>query len=685
VNRQEQKRVLSVDMLPLDSHPKNQTRIVELREQIHEHDHLYYVLGTPQISDSEYDRLFKELQKLEEQYPALLTSDSPTQRVGGAALNQFSKVKHDRALLSLDSVLDVDDVQAFDKRMRRELEVDQVQYTVDPKFDGLSVELVYEEGIFVRGSTRGDGVTGEDITVNLRTIRSLPLHLQQHATLPKRIVVRGEVYLRLPDFQELNRRLTERGEKTFANPRNVASGSLRQLDPRLTATRPLVVTCYDLMVSSGEPFSSQWEAVSSLAAWGLPIPTLRQLCASIDEVMVFHQAMARKRDQMPFEIDGIVVKVNERSFQDRLGEKSRSPRWAIAFKFPPRKELTKVRDIVVSVGRTGALTPIALLDPVEVGGVTISRATLHNVEEVTRKDVRVGDTVKVERAGDVIPDIVERVPIPNETRNAPFVVPDHCPVCESAVVQEGPLYYCTGQTVCSAQLKGGIEHFASKSALNIEGLGRKTVAQLVNHNLVQDLSDLYRLTQEQISTLEGFAEKSGMQLLSAIEHSKTPSLERFLFGLGIHNVGRHVAKILANQFGSLVQVMAATEEILLEVHEVGPEIAHTVVTFFAEPRNRSVLIRMKELGVTVEEIPVDDVTRVKPMTGKIFVLTGGLDGYTRQEAKQRIEQLGGKVTSSVSKKTNYVVAGTDPGSKLGQAAKLGIQIVNEKEFSNLLQ
>jgi len=310
---------------------------------------------------------------------------------------------------------------------------------------------------------------------------------------------------------------------------------------------------------------------------------------------------------------------------------------------------------------------------------------LHNVEEVARKDVRVGDTVKVERAGDVIPDIVERVPIPNETRNAPFVVPDHCPVCESAVVQEGPIYYCTGQTVCSAQLKGGIEHFASKSALNIEGLGRKTVAQLVNHNLVQDLSDLYRLTQEQILTLEGFAEKSGTQLLSAIEQSKTPSLERFLFGLGIHNVGRHVAKILANQFGSLVQVMAATEEMLLQVHEVGPEIAHSVVTFFAEPRNRSVLIRMKELGVTVEEIPVDDVSRVKPLTGKIFVLTGGLDGYTRQEAKQRIEQLGGRVTSSVSKKTDYVVAGTDPGSKLEQAEKLGIQIVNEEEFSNLLQ
>jgi len=354
---------------------------------------------------------------------------------------------------------------------------------------------------------------------------------------------------------------------------------------------------------------------------------------------VFHQDMAEKRDHLPFEIDGIVVKVNDRSFQNRLGEKSRSPRWAIAFKFPSRKELTKVRDIVVSVGRTGALTPIALLDPVEVGGVTISRATLHNVEEVARKDVRVGDTVKVERAGDVIPDIVERVPIPNETRNAPFVVPDHCPVCESAVVQEGPIYYCTGQTVCSAQLKGGIEHFASKNALNIEGLGRKTVAQLVHQHLVRDLSDLYRITQEQILTLEGFAEKSGTQLLSAIAQSKTPSLERFLFGLGIHHVGSHVAKILANQFGSLENVIAATEETLLEVHEIGPETAHSVVTFFHEPRNMAVLNRMKELGLDVEELPLDEGTQTKPLAGKIFVLTGGLAGVSRQDAKQRIVKI----------------------------------------------
>ncbi len=439
------------------------------------------------------------------------------------------------------------------------------------------------------------------------------------------------------------------------------------------------------MVTRGDPFPSQWEAVSALATWGLPIPTLRQLCSSIEEVIDFHQDMAQKREDLPYEIDGIVVKVNNRSFQDQLGEKSRSPRWAIAYKFPPRKELTKVRDIVVSVGRTGALTPVALLDPVEVGGVTISRATLHNMEEVARKDVRVGDTVKVERAGDVIPDIVERVPIPGERRGEPFVVPVRCPVCGSSVVQEGPIYYCTGQTVCTAQLKGSIEHFASKGALNIEGLGKKTVSQLVDKSFVRDLSDIYRLTKEQILQLEGFAEKSASQLLRSIEQSKTPSLERFLFGLGIHHVGSHVAKVLATHFGTLENLMASTEEALVKIHEIGPETAHSVVTFFAEPRNRTVLNRMKELGVCVEAVPIHEQAEAKPLADTIFVLTGGLDGLTRQEAKQQIERLGGRVTSSVSNKTSYVVAGRDPGSKLDEAKKLGIRVLNEQEFTSLLQ
>jgi len=675
-----------VDLFSSEIDPtKASVRINKLREQIRHHDFLYYVQSKSEISDCEYDRLFKELQNLEEQYPALVTPDSPTQRVGGTPLEQFEKVKHDRALLSLDSVLNVVDVQVFAQRICRELKVDQVDYSVEPKFDGVSVELVYENGKFVRGSTRGDSVMGEDITMNLRTIRSLPLHLQSHETLPERIVVRGEVYLPLPDFHELNRRLIERGEETFANPRNMASGSLRQFDPRLTTKRPLVVTCYDLMVSSSAPINSHWDAVSSLARWGLPIPSLRQLCSSIDEVVAFHQEMADKREALPYEIDGIVVKVNERSYQDRLGEKSRSPRWAIAYKFPPRKELTKVQGIVISVGRTGALTPIALLDPVEVGGVTISRATLHNVEEVARKDVREGDTVKVERAGDVIPDIVERIPVPSATRSDPFTVPNHCPICESSVAQEGSIFYCTGQTVCSAQLKGGIEHFSSKGALNIEGLGKKTVGQLVIQNLVEDFSDIYRLTKDQLLRIEGFAEKSATKLLAAIEQSKTPNLASFLFGLGIRHVGSHVAKVLANKFGSLSKVMAATKEILLSVHEIGPETAQSVVTFFAETRNRAVLKRMIELGVCVGEQVVIDKAIAKPWKGKIFVITGTLEGFTRQEASQRIEELGGRVTSSASKKTSYILVGADPGSKLDDAKIFGIPILDEEEFSKLLR
>ena len=672
-------------MASFDTPPHVQARIAELQEQIRHHDHLYYGLGRPEISDSEYDKLFKTLLDLEEQYPALVTPASPTQRVGGAPLEQFSKVSHDRPLLSLDSVLIVDEVYAFDKRVKKELEVDQVEYAVEPKYDGLSVEIVYEDGLLTRGATRGDGKTGENVTPNLRTIRSLPPRLMINESVPRRIVVRGEVYLRLPDFQALNRRLTERGEKTFANPRNAASGSLRQLDSRVTASRPLVLTCYDLMVSSDFLPVTHWETVSVLETWGLPVPDQRRTCHDVEEVMAFHQSMMEERERLPFEIDGIVVKLNSRAHQRQLGEKSRTPRWAIAFKFPPRKELTTVQDIVVSVGRTGALTPIALLTPVEVGGVTISRATLHNVAEVARKDVRTGDTVKVERAGDVIPDIVERVVIPGEQRAASFEVPPYCPVCQSAVAQEGPVYYCTGQTVCSAQLKGGIQHFASNGALNIEGLGEKTVAQLVNKFFVKDLSDLYRLTRDQLLSLEGFAEKSATQLLLTISQSKNPSLGQFLFGLGIRHVGHHVARILASQFGSLDAILNATRERLLEIHDIGPEIAQSVVRFFAEPRNVAVLESMKALGVEVQAAPRETSEHAAPLRGKSFVFTGGLDRLSRHAAKQRVEELGGRVASSVSKKTNYVVVGKDPGSKLEDVRHLDVSILDESQFLALIR
>lgn len=662
-----------------------QQQLEELKAQIRRHDHLYYIQSRPTISDHEYDALFGELKDLEAQYPQLVTPDSPTQRVGAPPLEQFTKVRHDQPMLSLDSEVDGKGVFDFDKRLRKELGIDVIQYTVEPKFDGLSVELMYENGIFIRGSTRGDGTTGEDITTNLKTIRSLPLTLNGDHSHGIRVVVRGEVYLRLPDFQDLNRRLTEQGEEAFANPRNAAAGALRQLDSSITARRPLVITCYELVgVTKGIPMT-HWESVSMLGEWGLPIPVYRQRCENIEEVLAFHKHMVEIRDQLPFEIDGIVIKVDRRDWQRAMGEKSRSPRWAVAFKFAPRKEITQVQQIVLSVGRTGALTPIALLTPVEVGGVTISRATLHNIDEVFRKDVRVGDTVKVERAGDVIPDIVERVPIEGETRAAPFSVPDHCPVCQSAVIQEGPIRFCTGQAVCPAQIKGSLEHFASKGALNIENLGKKTVGQLVDRGLVKDLSDMYTLTSEQIMSLEGFADRSTTLLLEAIEQSKQAPLERFLFGLGIRHVGIHVAKLLARHFGSLEKLMNADRSTLEEIHKIGPETAAGVESFFQEPHNQSVLSRMQDLGVSVGTIDLPKREGSSILEKKIFVFTGGLEHMSREEAKNKVEASGGRVTSSVSKRTDFVVVGKDPGSKLEEARKLGVEVLNEEQFADLLE
>lgn len=661
-----------------------QRRIDELRKEIRRHDVLYYQKDRPEISDAEYDKLFRELVDLESAHPDLVTPDSPTQRVGAPPLDELAKVSHEKPMLSLDSITDREEVLAFDARMKRELETDHVVYTVEPKFDGLSVELVYEHGTFVRGATRGDGMVGEDVTINLRTIRALPLQLHHHPAAPARLVVRGEVYMRLDDFQALNRRMTERGDEAFANPRNAAAGSLRQLDSRITASRPLTVTCYDIMALSGSLPPTHWDELEALASWGLPVPDHRARCRSIDEVLSFHATTDARRDSLPFEIDGIVVKVDRRDWQDRLGSKSRSPRWAIAYKFAPRKEITVIQDIVVSVGRTGTLTPLALLKPVEVGGVTISRATLHNADEVARKDVRVGDTVKVERAGDVIPAIAERVPVAGEKRQVPFRMPDHCPVCGSAVAREGAYYYCTGQTVCVAQLKGAIEHFASKSALDIDGLGKKTVAQLVDRGLVRDLADLYSLTKEQLLALEGFADRSASLLLESIQRSKSATLDRFLLGLGIRQVGQHIARVLAKHFGSLQRLMSATQEEFLHVREIGPEISASLTSFFSEERNRQVISRLIERGLTIAAHPVQQ-TGSQTLAGKTFVFTGGLAGYSRDQAKHLVEARGGQVSSSVSKKTSYVVVGTDPGSKFDQAQKLGVKILTEAEFTALLK
>jgi DNA ligase (NAD+) len=666
------------------AHADIPARLIALRNEIRRHDYLYYVKDRPEIADSKYDLLFRELVELEQAHPDLVTPDSPSQRVGAPPLGELLKVPHEQPMLSLDSIVDESEVRIFDQRMKRELETPSVEYSTEPKFDGLSVELVYEHGIFIRGATRGDGTIGEDVTVNLRTIRSLPLQLHAESDPPDHLAVRGEVYMRLDDFQTLNRRMTERGDDAFANPRNAASGSLRQLDSAITATRRLVVTSYEIMALSGPVPPTHWGELERLAQWGLPVPGLRRLCASVDEVIAFHRETESMRDQLPYEIDGVVVKVNRRDWQGRLGMKSRSPRWAIAYKFTPRKEITVVQDIVVSVGRTGTLTPVALLKPVEVGGVTISRATLHNADEVARKDIRIGDTVKVERAGDVIPAIAERVPISDEQRSDPFRMPDHCPICGSMIGREGAYFYCTGQLVCGAQLKGAIEHFASKHALNIEGLGRKTVAQLVDQGLIRSLAGIYHLTKDDLVKLDGFADRSATLLLKSIEGSKTVSLDRFLMGLGIRQVGQHIAKVLAREFGSLEEIMSADRDRLRQVREIGPEISEGLVTYWSEPHNREVVTQFKQTGVQIAPGRATGDRKKSPLAGKTFVFTGGLDHFTRDSVQQAIEAAGARVSSSVSKKTSYVVVGRDPGSKLDQARTLGVTILTEQEFTSLI-
>lgn len=660
------------------------TRINDLRTEIRRHDYLYYVKDKPEISDAAYDRLFRELEELERAHPDFVTPDSPTQRVGAPPLDELKKVRHVQPMLSLDSILDQADVLAFDQRMKRELGVDCVSYAAEPKYDGLSVELLYEDGLFTRGATRGDGTIGEDVTVNLRTIHALPLRLLPDSNFPAHLVVRGEVYMRLEDFQSLNRRMTEMGEEGFANPRNAASGSLRQLNSSITAARPLVVTCYEIMATSSPAPPTHWDELESLAAWGFPVPQQRRRCSSIEDVIAYHHDTEVERDDLPYEIDGIVVKVDDRDRQNQLGFKSRSPRWAIAYKFTPRKEITFIQDIVVSVGRTGTLTPVALLSPVEVGGVTISRATLHNADEVARKDIRIGDKVKVERAGDVIPAIAERVPVPGEQRNKPFRMPDACPVCRSKVAREGAYYYCTGHSVCMAQLKGAIEHFASKGALNIDGLGKKTVAQLVDAGLLRSLSDLYKITKPQLMKLDGFADRSATLLLDAIQHSKITQLDRFLIGLGIRQVGQHIARVLAKELGSLSALMESDDLRFQRIPEIGPEIAASLVSYFAEPHNRRVIRELLDCGFQIAAPPSVTVADAS-LKGKVFVFTGGLSSLTREQAKRMVEERGGTVSSSVSKKTSYLVAGVDPGSKLGQATKIGVPVLSESAFQRLLE
>ncbi len=658
-------------------------RVEELRGEILRHDHLYYVENDPEIADARYDELRRELEAIEIEYPDLVTPDSPTQRIGVPPRGELPTVDHLHPMLSLESVSDPNEAREFDRRTQKALETAEVEYTAEPKFDGLSVELVYAEGVLTRASTRGDGRRGEEITPNIRTIGAVPLRLRSKNP-PSTVAVRGEALMPLAEFQRLNRFMTERGQQPFANPRNAAAGSLRQLDSRITAERPLTFFAYEIMfLEDHEEPATHAEELDTLAAWGFRVDTNRLLSSGIEPVISFHSKLEMKRDTLSFEIDGIVIKLNSKSDRARLGARSRSPRWALALKFQPRREITTVEDIVVQVGRTGKLTPVALLKPVDVSGVTVSRATLHNAGEVAKKDIRVGDRVRIERAGDVIPAVVERLPEKGKRRPAPFAMPDACPVCSSGIAEEGAYHFCTGGIACPAQLTRGIAHFASRGAFDIDGLGYKRIVMLSEHGLVQSLPDLFTLEKERLLELEGFADISAENLLEAIEASKRISLGRFLFSLGIRNVGEHVAHVLARHFGTLAAVREATEEKLVGIREVGPEVAGSVHGFFGDERNCEMIDRLLELGIDIEESEPEAGPR--PLAGISFVFTGTLERFTRDEAKRLVESLGGRTSSSVSGKTGYVVAGSSAGSKLERARELGVTILTEEEFEKLVK
>ena len=657
-----------------------QERIAFLYAEIARHNRLYYEEDRPEISDAEYDTLFRELQELENGFPELARPDSPTVRVGGRALDRFRQVAHRTPMLSLDNAFTKEDIVDFDKRIRRELglgEEGELDYVCEPKMDGLAVGLVFENGLFTVGSTRGDGETGEDITANLKTVRDIPLSLNTDNP-PKLLEVRGEVYLPLEPFRRFNREREENGEPTFANPRNAAAGSLRQLDPKITARRPLSIFCYGTGVVEGHDFGSQSGFLNIIPAWGLPVNPLARPVTGVTGISAFYAAMAEQRDSLPYEIDGVVVKVNDFRLQRELGLKSRSPRWAIAWKFPPRQALTVVENIVPSVGRTGVITPTAHLRPVEVSGVTVSRATLHNWEEMERKDIRIGDTVVIERAGDVIPAVVRVMTEKRTGSERHLPLPVACPECGSPVVKiiDEVAIRCLG-LACPAQIREAIIHFASRHAMDIDGMGEKYIDQLLRLGLVHDVADLYRLTVVDLMQFERMGDKLAENLLGAIEASKNRDLATFIFALGIRHVGEHTAKLLADAFGSLPNLMSAPENELLTVREVGPQVARSITAFFAGEENRSVINRLLEAGVS----PSVAEKRVGGrFTGKTFVFTGSLEQLNRSEAQKLVEAEGGHAAGSVSKKTDYVVAGAEAGSKLEKARQLGIAILTEDEF-----
>ena len=660
-------------------------RVNKLRADIEQHNYHYYVLDQPVIPDAEYDRLFQELQQLEQRYPQLVTPDSPTQRVGAAPLLDFAQVTHRTPMLSLNNAFADDAVTAFDRRVREALGHVLVEYAAEPKFDGLAVSLTYAKGLLATGATRGDGYTGEDVTANLRTIRAIPLKLR--ATHPPDLLeVRGEVLMLKADFEQLNRTQRGRGEREFANPRNAAAGSLRQLDPRITLTRRLTFYAYGTGAPIAGKLRRHSQVLDRLVELGFPVTAERKVVTGVAGLLDYYRALGARREQLPFEIDGVVYKVNDLAGQNALGFVSRAPRFAVAHKFPAAEAATVVEGIDVQVGRTGALTPVARLQPVFVGGVTVTNATLHNEDEVHRKDIRVGDTVVVRRAGDVIPEVVRTIAAKRPARTHRFVLPVRCPVCGSAVrrSEDEAVARCTAGLFCPAQRKQALLHFASRRALDIEGLGEKLVEQLVDNQVVRTPADLYKLGSAGLAGLERMAEKSAGNLVAAIEQSKHTTLARFIYALGIRNVGESTAQDLARCFGSIERLAAADAETLQQVPDVGPVVAHSIAGFFAEPHNRKVIEQLLAAGVSFAETAPRQLDTASPVYGKTFVLTGALPHLTRDEAQQKIRDHGGKVSGSVSKQTDYVVAGTDPGSKYDKALELGVTILDEAGLLKLL-
>ncbi|MGB5659453.1 MAG: NAD-dependent DNA ligase LigA [Thermoanaerobaculia bacterium] len=660
-------------------------RVEELREAIRRHDFLYYVRDSPEISDEGYDQLFRELSRLEDEHPQLLAEDSPTQRVAGKPLPAFEPVEHAAPMLSLDSDVDPEVVRRFDERLQKAAtEGTQVEYVAEPKLDGASVELVYEGGLLTRAATRGDGRRGEGILANVKTIAAVPLRLRaDEVPAPPFLSIRGEVIMQLEAFEQLNERLMEAGREPFANPRNAAAGALRQLDPRITSSRPLDIFVYDILAADGLELETQWEVLERLRRWGLRVNDLPRLLSSVEGLLEYHADLLERRDDIGYEIDGVVIKLNDLGMRQSLGSTARHPRWAFALKFPPRKEVTRVLKILASVGRTGVVTPVAMMRPVEIGGVTVSRATLHNRQEVTRKDIREGDRVRVQRAGDVIPQVVERIEEPGRKRTPRFEMPAACPSCGTPLIDRGPFSVCPNSFECPAQLAGRLLHLGSRNALDIEGLGDETARLLVDRGLVRQLPDLFDLKAELLQELEGFAEKSATNLVDGIRSASRTDLARFLTGLGIPEVGVAVARQLARHFRSVEALREADEEVLQEIDGVGPRMAEQIVGFFVEPHNEQVLDRLLEGRVELLE-PADEEISTD-LEGLRFVLTGGLERLSRGQAKDLLESLGAKVTSTVSSKTDYVVAGTDPGSKLKKAERLGLQILDEAALLELLR